>query len=33
MAFLLDEMKLRERVYMLRNLFLNALPDVPDDQP
>lgn len=32
MAFLLDEMKLRERVYMLRNLFLNALPDVPDDQ-
>lgn len=32
MAFLLDEMKLRERVYLLRNLFLNALPDVPDDQ-
>ena len=32
MAFLLDELKLRDRVYLLRNLFLNALPDIPDDR-
>lgn len=31
MAFLLDELKLRERVYQLRNLFLNALPEIADD--
>ncbi|CAM5762589.1 saccharopine dehydrogenase family protein [Bosea minatitlanensis] len=32
MAFLLDELKLRERVYLLRNLFLNALPEIADDR-
>lgn len=32
MAFLLDELKLRERVYLLRNLFLNALPEITDDR-
>lgn len=32
MAFLLDELKLRDRVYLLRNLFLNALPEVADDR-
>lgn len=32
MAFLLDELKLRDRVYLLRNLFLNALPEVTDDR-
>lgn len=32
MAFLLDELKLRDRVYLLRNLFLNALPDIADDR-
>lgn len=32
MAFLLVELKLRERVYLLRNLFLNALPEIADDR-
>lgn len=32
MAFLLDDLKLRDRVYMLRNLFLNALPEITDDR-
>lgn len=32
MAFLLDELKLRERVYLLRNLLLNALPEITDDR-
>lgn len=31
-AFLLDELKLRERLYLLRNLFLNGLPEIPDDR-
>lgn len=32
MVFLLDELKLRDRVYLLRNLFLNALPEIADDR-
>lgn len=31
-AFLLDELKLRDRVYLLRNLFLNGLPEIADDR-
>jgi saccharopine dehydrogenase-like NADP-dependent oxidoreductase len=31
-AFLLDELKLRERLYLLRNLFLNGLPEIADDR-
>lgn len=31
-SFLLDELKLRDRVYQLRNLFLNGLPEIADDR-
>lgn len=31
-AFLLDELKLRDRVYLLRNLFLNGLSEIADDR-
>ncbi|MGX1741470.1 saccharopine dehydrogenase NADP-binding domain-containing protein [Bosea sp. NPDC055353] len=31
-AFLLDELKLRDRIYLLRNLFLNGLPEIADDR-
>jgi saccharopine dehydrogenase-like NADP-dependent oxidoreductase len=32
MRFLLDELKLRARTDLLRNLFLNALPEIVDDR-
>jgi len=32
MKFLLDDLKLRHRVDLLRNLFLNALPEIDDDR-
>ena len=32
MKFLLDDLKLRHRVDQLRNLFLNALPEIDDDR-
>ncbi|WP_332681656.1 saccharopine dehydrogenase family protein [Bosea sp. (in: a-proteobacteria)] len=32
MRFLLDDLKLRGRVDLLRNLFLNALPEIVDDR-
>lgn len=32
MTFLLDELKLRDRIYLLRNLLLNALPEIADDR-
>jgi saccharopine dehydrogenase-like NADP-dependent oxidoreductase len=32
MKFLLDDLKLRHRVDLLRNLFLNALPEIDEDR-